>query len=286
MERRRFCKSIAAGAAGLAAVGTATADDSKDVAGYVSTRGHFDIAWGNEYLVDGYDATDYDVTGDVPGYEGDPPEELVVMIHGFSQTPKEAREDIIGPASGGFRAAGYDGPVVGYTWDSDFDTLEWWDTVDIATRNGLKLGQFLADHHDRSPDTTVRVVGHSLGAEIVLNAIEELDRAKIRDAVDSVTMLGAAVDDEAPSTWAGPLEDEYGHEIERAVGSFDNFYKTDDETLTGQYEFAEWDSALGASGIEGHAPGNYSDHEVDYVGGHEQYFLEDTGCAGAVVDSW
>jgi len=71
--------------------------------------------------------------------------------------------------------------------------------------------------------------------------------------IDSVTLLGAAVDD---------------------------------ETLTGRCEFAEWDDALGAAGLEGEAPANYTDHRVDYVAGHETYFEDADGCASAVVDTW
>ena len=287
MERRDFLGTVAAGAAGLATASTASAEkESGDVSGIVSTRDHFDIAWGEEYLTDGHTETDYDVDGTVPGLSGGSPNELVVMIHGFSQTPTEAREDIIAPAADGFASAGYDGPVVGYSWDSDFPTLKWWEVVDIAERNGEKLAAFCRDYAAASPDTTLRVVGHSLGAEIVLRAIEALDDSGDHDVLDSVTMLGAAVDDEAPTVDFEPFEDTYGDEIERVVGRFDNFYKTDDGTLTGQYEFAEFDDALGASGIENHAPENYADHDVSYVDGHETYFLDDGGCADAVVDTW
>lgn len=296
MERREFCRAAAVGAVGLATAGTASATETTaetasatettgDVPGYVSTRGHYDIAFSEEYLVDGYDETDYDVEGTIPGYEGDAPDELLVMVHGYGQGESDA-ETIVETASAGFDAAGFDGPVVGFTWDSDFPQTEWWDTVEIASENGLKLAQFCYDYGQRAPDATLRVVGHSLGAEVVLNAIEALDEADATDAVDTATLLGAAVDDEAASLWAGPFEDEYGSEIGRAVGQFDNYHKTDDETLTNQYEFAEWDAALGSSGVEGDAPANYADHDVSYVAGHETYFEFEDGCTGAVVDAW
>lgn len=286
MYRRRFCQSVAAGVAGVAAVGAASArSNGGEVPGVVSTRGHFDVAWGDEYLREEYDRTEYAVEGTVPGYEGDAPEELVVMLHGYGKDRSGAMEIVEG-ASEGFHSAGYDGPVVGYSWDSDFPQLQWWDTVDIASRNGPKLAGFCHDYRGRNPDTTLRVVGHSLGAEVVLNAVAALDEADADGVLDSVTLLGAAVDDEAASLWAGPFEDEYGHELQRRVGRVDNFYKTDDETLTGLYEFAEWDSALGSSGIEGEAPDNYGDHDVSYVDGHETYFEDEAGCASAVVDTW
>jgi pimeloyl-ACP methyl ester carboxylesterase len=286
MHRRQFCRTVAAGTVGLAAVGSASASESEaGVPGVVSTRGHFDVAWYGDYLVDGYTETGYDVEGTVPGYESESPEELVVMLHGYGQSVADGRE-IIDSAATGFASAGYDGPTVGYSWDSDFSQLNWWDTVDIAGRNGPKLAQFCRDYRGRNPETTLRVVGHSLGAEIVCNAVATLDEADADGVIDSVTLLGAAVDDEALSLDAGLLEDEYGPEIERRVDRCDNFYKTDDETLTGQYEFAEWDDALGAAGLEGEAPANFTDHQVDYVAGHERYFEDADGCASAVVDTW
>lgn len=287
MERRRFLGTVAASAVGLAAAGTTAANtDAGGVPGYVSTRGHFDIAWGEEYRTDGHDETGYDVEGTIPGLSGSAPDELVVMVHGYNQTPAEAREDIIEPAAAGFAAAGYDGPVVGYTWDSNFSNLQWWDTVEIAEQNGPKLAAFCRDYARRNPETTLRLVGHSLGAEVVLNAVDELDGWGVHDAVDTVTTLGAAVNDEAPSLDWEPFEATYGEEIERSVGRFDNFYNTSDETLTGTYEFAEWDTALGAEGIEEAPPANYVDHDVSYVAGHETYFLTDGGCTDAVVDTW
>ncbi|MFC6953250.1 DUF726 domain-containing protein [Halorubellus litoreus] len=287
MNRRTYLGTIATGVAGLATAGTTAAESGTDgVPGYVSTRGHFDIAWGEEYLTDGHDETDYDVDGTIPGLSGSAPDELVVMLHGYNQTPAEAREDIIEPAAAGFQAGGYDGPVVGYTWDSKFSNLQWWDTVEIAEQNGPKLAAYCRDYAQKNPGTALRVVGHSLGAEVILNAIEQLDDWGAHDAIDTVTMLGAAVNDEAPSLDWEPFEDTYGEEIERSVGRFDNFYNTSDETLTGSYEYAEWDTALGAEGIEEEPPANYVDHDVSYVDGHETYFLADGGCVDAVVDTW
>ncbi|MFQ3293626.1 MAG: hypothetical protein ACI8VE_000689, partial [Natrialbaceae archaeon] len=43
---------------------------------------------------------------------------------------------------------------------------------------------------------------------------------------------------------------------------------------------------LGANGLDGEAPENYADHQVDDVENHNAYFRYETGCADAIVDEW
>jgi len=46
------------------------------------------------------------------------------------------------------------------------------------------------------------------------------------------------------------------------------------------------DSAVGEEGCEGEQPGNYTDHRVDYVESHFEYYKRGTGCMEAVVDTF
>lgn len=284
MDRRSFCKSLGAGLLGAAALTAGTASAAEPTQpGTVTTRDHFDVKFGFDYLTDGNTPTNYGVEGTVPGREGAAPDELVVQIHGFNWTPSAAAGQFETVAESTGRA-GSSAPVVGYSWDSDNERLEWWPTVDIAERNGAKLAAFLADYREAAPETTVRLIAHSLGAQVAFSAAERLADADVTDAVDSLSLLGAAVDDEAASL--GAFDETYGHALQTAVGQVDNFYKTDDETLGGLYEFAEWDTALGRQGISGPAPDNYSERDVTYVESHGDYYRYDSGCIQAVVDSW
>lgn len=92
--------------------------------------------------------------------------------------------------------------VVGFTWDSDKGggvDSGWNEAVGIARQNGPKLAQWIADHNDRG-GAPVRIIGHSLGARVTAEALSNL-RARGRfNAVESVTLLGGAIDDQEVET--------------------------------------------------------------------------------------
>ncbi|MDY7080963.1 MAG: alpha/beta hydrolase, partial [Halobacteria archaeon] len=52
------------------------------------------------------------------------PEELVVFVHGWQTTPREALSDFSSVREA-FRENGYDHPVVGFSWDSDTRLQDW-----------------------------------------------------------------------------------------------------------------------------------------------------------------
>lgn len=276
MRRRQFCKIIGASTAGTIAFGSTAAAHSH--AGEVSTRGHFDIGWGGVELTEGHDETDFDTDG-IPGYdEGDPPSELVVMVHGFMNDESSARQTF-GDTADGLRANDYDSPVVGFSWDSDWSLFQWWSATEIARRNGPKLAAFLNDYERQAGGTTVRLVAHSLGAQVVLSALDALREGDgTRPA--SLSLLGAAVEDQTVAD-----DGAYGPAVASQVGQADNFWKSDDEVLAA-FGGVEFDGALGRYGAEGETPDNYEDHQVDYVNDHNSYYLADGGCLHEVVAEW
>ncbi|MDF2736268.1 MAG: hypothetical protein K0S93_124 [Nitrososphaeraceae archaeon] len=81
-----------------------------------------------------------------------------------------------------------------------------------STKNGLKLAKFILDLKKFCSDADIHLVGHSLGASVILNALDRLHNdprlqlwnAEERDyRVDSVHLLGAAVNPEAISITQG-----------------------------------------------------------------------------------
>jgi hypothetical protein len=272
-----------------AATGQAAAfdGDDGDIVGAqdyprATTRGHFDIHWWyGDQLTDGHDATDFDTVGTIPGYDtADDPDEVVVAVHGW-RTEQSAAPDHFATVSASLSDNGYDAPVVGFSWDSDTSTTDWWPATDIAERNGPKLAHFLVEFAAQSPGTAFRLTGHSLGARVVLEAIKTLDYWGYRDLLASATLLGGAADNDSVST-----DGEYGDHIEAAVGRLDNFWKSDDSVLEWAYSTGEFDSAVGEEGCEGPQPGNYTDHNVDYVPDHFSYHEPGDGCMPAVVGTF
>ncbi|MHB9288234.1 esterase/lipase family protein [Halobacteriales archaeon Cl-PHB] len=291
IDRRTLLRSTAA--AGVAALGVGTmgsaaafSGDDGDITGpadfpRATTRGHFDISWWDDVdLTDGHTAYDYQTVGDIPGWNDAAPDEVVISVHGW-KTTEDSAPDHFATVSHSLSRNGYDAPVVGFSYDADTSTTDWWPAVEIAERNGPKLAHFLADYAARAPDTTFRIVGHSLGATVTCETIKALNSWGYRDLLASGTLLGGAVDNDAVST-----EGEFGDDIAAAVGQFDNFWKSDDDVLNWAYTTGEFDSAAGEEGCEGPEPWNYTDHNVDYVPDHFSYHEPGDGCMPEVVAAW
>lgn len=292
ISRRDLCKTIAAGVAGTAAVGaSASSVAAAKRAGTVSTRGQFTVdgALRNVSVsrTAEYEPLGYDVLGDVPGLGDDEkPDDLVVFAHGFAHSPRLAQK-VFGAATKSLSAYRVDAPVVGFSWDSDWPSEQYLGAAAIARANGRKLAAFLADYAEDSPDTRLHLIGHSLGGQVAFSTARALHGSPLNAKLATMSLLGAAVDDEAPSYEPSREREDliegdetYGPSLRSTVGEVHNFHKRDDQTLDSDvpgaqdYVFAERDRALGEVGSTGQVPHNFTDHDVtDVVNDHNSYFL-------------
>jgi len=287
MHRREFLRRAGVGvsAAPLAA-GTRAA--GRQAAGpTVSTRGHYRVGPFNfVYRSPGVGRYEYEATG-VPGLDGPPPAELAVFVHGWflDEDDADATFAIVRDTLG---ANGYGAPLVGFEWDADdvywFD--DWYPSVAIARRNGDKLARFLADLRRANPDLPVRLLGHSLGARVVLAALESLleddhPTGTWDGRVEHVTLLGAAAADEAPTDFG-----RYETAVAEAAESVDNFHTTADESLANGYRSVEFGDPLGAVGADGPTPRTYADLFADPVEDHVDYYRQDVGVLDVAVRRW
>lgn len=297
-SRRSVLRTAAgAGAAllgGATATGTASAGDlGGDNGDYptpegvpvITTRGQFDD---DGDMVAGVTPTEYAGGGDWAEWDRTAPggEEIVVVVHGWN-IEEPGGKDVANTTRIALRNSGYDQFVVGYTWDSDEgDGLidqGWNEGVEIARKNGPKLAQWIADWNDNG-GRPIRVIGHSLGARVVVEALTDL-RARGRwNALRSVTLLGGAIDDQEVET-----DEPYGDDIEYATRRCDNFYKTDDAVLDWAYGAIEFDTAVGEEGVQdaSDSPGNYAEADVtDQVADHNSYYQPAEGCIPTVVETF
>lgn len=253
----------------------------------VSTRNNFNRNTGE--LVQGHNSTDY-VPSNVPGLQvGQCPKELVVLVHGIwvdgriGANALEDSSEIFDRARMSLAHNHYAYPLAGFSWDSNTaispDGSGWNIGKLIAKENGPKLAQFILDYmnicKEHNEDTKIRLIGHSMGARVILSALESLDsnqqwnRNKFK--IDSVHLLGAAVDDEEvsknilyivknPSTlfdlqeWFDPygVKSAYGKAIEDVVLRFYNLYDPHDKALGNPqlYQFYDQDKPLGLDGAQ------------------------------------
>jgi len=279
--------------AGLTLGGTAAAGDfGGDNGDYpipedypvVTTRGQFDD---DGDLRSGYTATEYGVDGDWSTYAdraGD--REILVAVHGWNIDARGAR-DVANTTRIALRENGYDQLVVGFSWDSEkgdgWIDQGWNEAVEIARGNGPKLAQWIADWTD-SVGVPIRVIGHSLGARVTVEALASLRDRGRSNSVRSVSLLGGAIDDQEVET-----DEPYGADIADAAERFHNFYKTDDGVLDWAYGAIEFDTAVGEEGIQdaADAPDNYAETDVtDAVADHNSYYEPGEGCIPSVVESF
>jgi hypothetical protein len=282
ISRRSFVRRTGAAAVGVGLLGAVSGSASAaTVPPYVSTRGHFDD---DANLTSGHGTFDYDTVGTVPGIDGACTTDLLVFVHGWkkkggdSEAEQVAREKFA-HAKATLEADGYDGTVVGYSWDNNVGggwDYGWGTAKDVATQNGSKLAQFLLDYKYYCGGT-IRVACHSLGAEVTFSALEALDGSSYWNdrgwAVESVHILGGAVDNERPT-----LEDGDGYDaVANQTRATFNYYSNDDSVLSWVYNTIEFDQALGETGKESGntAPGNYTDYDgTSQVGSDHSGYLD------------
>ncbi|NHN43210.1 DUF726 domain-containing protein [Halorubellus sp. JP-L1] len=291
MRRRTFLTGAAATTTAVAGTGIASAggdgndelDAPTDYPG-VSTRDHFEINWyGAVERVEG--TYSYDSRGDWETY--DDGDELMLFVHGW-----RTEDDDDGDIDGAYTAEealveqGYDPTGAVYTWDADKGggvDDGWYEAQEIAAENGPKLANFLLDWQaeDGRP---VRVVAHSLGAQVVCEAAKNLSAWGHSDVVESLVLVGGAADNEALA-----VDGEYGPGLADAAETVLNCYKTDDSVLEWAYSLGELNAAVGETGVDGTPPANMTEVDVtDVVPDHYSYpeLKADGGCMDVVVEHW
>ncbi len=126
--------------------------------------------------------------------------ELAVMVHGM-------RNDSAGAASKVQIAKeclsilGYKHPVIGFSYDSDIpgahrsdNNVKTLETARIiAHKNGHNLACFVIDFAHTNPHTKIRLLGHSLGSEVILSAIMWLHDNNHTDMLESVHFFAASI---------------------------------------------------------------------------------------------
>ncbi|MFB6165553.1 MAG: alpha/beta hydrolase [Haloarculaceae archaeon] len=280
VTRRDLLRTVAAGTAASVGAGTA-AGYHKGYAGVIETRGQYGIRLlSGVTLKPGYTRTGYKTEEPIPGLTtDDSPSELVVFVHRYGLGLERSRE-AFRAVNDALRGVDYADELVGYSWDSDLG--KWWSRMDAAEKNGAKLAAFVRDYRRLSPGTTLRVIGHGFGVVTVAEALANFADAGDGTTIDTVDVLGAAIDDGSVA-----LGDAYGRAIADHCGAFRSYYKTDDEFLGSKYPWHEWDHALGREGATGDSPGNYAEYDVtDAVASHDSYHRPETGCVDRVVANW
>ena len=161
--------------------------------------------------------------------------EITIMIHGLRNDNAGAIAKVV-LAKNQLSKLGYKYPVIGFSYDSNTTGAHLIKHAKralatgqiIAKKNGRNLGKFIEDFKVNSPSTKIRLIGHSLGTQVILSTLEYLARKnKNAGIVEGVYFFGASITDDVPAS------KKYGKILQDIVNKkIVNHYAPSDEVLS------------------------------------------------------
>ena len=186
--------------------------------------------------------------------------EITIMIHGLRNNAPGALTKFV-TAKKRLAYLGYKNPVVGYSYDSNTTGAQYISYalhalhtgLIIAGKNGRNLAKFVTDFKQKSPETKIRLMGHSLGAHVILSMIDNLARnAKNKGIIEAVYFFGGSIPSDA-------LNSKNGSHAQRIVATkIKNYYSPDDEVLRLADNWNWVNTPIGYRGARGKTISKYS----------------------------
>ena len=225
----------------------------------ISTRGYYDLRSGktiknNSYFL--YPKKDFKkLVGS---------KELVIMIHGLRNDNSGAIAKVI-LAKNRLSYLGYHYPVIGFSYDSNTTGAHLSKHVKralftgqvIAQKNGRNLAIFIEDFKSTSPTTKIRLMGHSLGSQVILSTVENLAKKNHAEIIESVHFFGASITGDVPSS------KKYGPSLDRIIkGKILNYFSPTDEVLNWANKEKFVKGPLGLYGAIGKTISKYHQKQV------------------------
>ncbi|ELZ09517.1 hypothetical protein C479_11885 [Halovivax asiaticus JCM 14624] len=192
--------------------------------------------------------------------------EVVFHAHGYTQSGNSVDE--AAQFRSNARELGYGGTVAAVTWD-DFGfpgTAE-----GNARDTGDAFAGWLQDFRAENPETTIRLLGYSMGGIVVMEAVAGIDGAFTLANADTI---GSYEVSSAPCEGAG-----FYDAIANSCEGMHNYWSANDW-------IARLGSAGGASCTDSETPTNYHDVDVsEFVASHSDYKAS-PGCIQAILDNY
>ena len=186
--------------------------------------------------------------------------EITIMIHGLRNNAPGALTKFV-TAKKRLAYLGYKNPVVGYSYDSNTTGAQYISYalhalhtgLIIAGKNGRNLAKFVTDFKQKSPETKIRLMGHSLGAHVIQSMIKNLARnAKNKGIIEAVYFFGGSIPNDA-------LNPRNGSHAQRIVATkIKNYYSPDDEVLRLADNWNWVNTPIGYRGARGKTIPKYS----------------------------
>ena len=195
----------------------------------ISTRGYYDLTTGRTIKTNFYYLYPNKDFKKLIGSK-----EVTIMIHGLQNNNAGAVAKVL-LARNRLRKLGYAYPVIGFSYDSNTTGAHLIKHVKhalavgqiIAKKNGRNLGKFIEDFKITSPKTKIRLMGHSLGSQVILSTVEYLAKKKQNTGIiESIYFFGASITEDIPSS------KKYGKILQNIINKkIINHYAPTDEVL-------------------------------------------------------
>ena len=226
----------------------------------ISTRGFYDLKTGKTLKNISYDAypkTSFEKISQKS--------EIVIMIHGLRNNKSGALAKYV-IAEKRLKTLNYKHDVVGYSYDSNTAGVQYKSTalsalkvgVTIAKKNGKNLSKFIKDLKSKNPSIKIRLMGHSLGAQVILSTIESLAKnSENNGIIESVHLFGASI----PANSLSPKI--HGNKFQKIVNKkIMNYYSPYDDVLKSAHDEKWVDSPIGYRGALGTTCKKYHQTQV------------------------
>ena len=226
----------------------------------ISTRGYYDLTYGktikkNSYFL--YPKKDFDKLAGS--------KELVIMIHGLRNNNAGAVAKVV-LAKNRLSQLGYHYPVIGFSYDSNTTGAHLLKYAKralsagqiIAQKNGRNLAMFIEHFKSTSPKTKIRLMGHSLGSQVILSTVENLAKKRQNNGIiESVYFFGASITNDVPSS------KRYGKLLDKIIqGKTVNYFSPTDEILNYANKEQFVKGPLGLNGAVGKTFSKYRQKSV------------------------
>ena len=223
----------------------------------ISTRGFYDLRSGRKLKNKSYDLYPkkfFETLDQIP--------EITIMIHGLRNNKSGALTKF-SIAQSRLKQLGYKYPVIGFSYDSNTNGVQYKSCEKkatdvgriIARKNGYNLSKFIIDAKKKFPHLKIRLMGHSLGSEVIIHTLVKL-RNKI-GIVESVYFFGASIPADSVTT------KKFGKILQKTIKQkITNYYSPQDEVLKYAFYGGLIEKPLGYQGVDGKSVPKYMQKKV------------------------
>jgi len=179
------------------------------------------------------------------------------MIHGLQNNKADAVAKVK-IAQRRLRSLRYRYPVIGFSYDantkgahlkkSEYHAIRVGQK--IAKKNGSNLSKFILDFKKQNPATKIRLMGHSLGSEVILSTLQNLYTKSKKPQVESVHFFGASLPSDFQKSNSNILKNTINSKIV-------NCFSPDDEVLRYSQEKGYVKNPIGLCGSTGKTISKY-----------------------------